>query len=543
MTKRAPAPSWREFERVVAMIEEGAAPRGATVRSPDRIRDLTTGELREVDASVRFRLGTVDILITVECQRRSRKANDMWIEQLATKRLKIGAAKTIAVSARGFTKAARITAAHNGIELRTLSEVTPTDVEDWFLPGAVAHAIPSTENMGCAVRFEGSSDYVGVPDPWLACFFHDWVQSPFPAATLWAFHEMAHPRRFAALPRDGSVTRVQFDLDATDTDLIPAPMAASQGVSCLEIELDGMRRPVADVRISADVSIHVISIDSTEGVHHAYEGTDGNLAQHARFKGEAFDLPVTFDHFATPGGQSVIAEFPSGARLSLGWKDNVLPGQVERRTCAFCDARPAVGPSNVLPDFLVPRGLSAKEWFLCADCSSKFEEWDDYVEDVWRHLPTDLTGMLHGAFGVGGVDGTLVKSWLLSVLWRMGASQALSTVDLGADAAVLRSLLKGDDLQRSERYPVVCVALSSDGERVGFFFPPQWSDGDGQRVLSVVLEGVLFNFGVGMDAADCAELVTGDEWIFPILDWRKVDFLVDAALKARTEKEKGRMHS
>ena len=80
MTIRRAEPSWRAFERVVAMIEESAAQRGATVTSPDRIRDLMTGEMREVDASLRFKLGTVDILITIECRKRSRKAKDTWIE-------------------------------------------------------------------------------------------------------------------------------------------------------------------------------------------------------------------------------------------------------------------------------------------------------------------------------------------------------------------------------------------------------------------------------------------------------------------------------
>jgi hypothetical protein len=115
------------------MIEESAAPRGAVVTSPDRIRDLTTNEMREVDASIRFSAGSVDILITIECQKRSRKADDRWIEQLATKRQKLGAAKTIAVSAKGFTRAAHLTARQHGIELRTLSEIRPQDVADWFL--------------------------------------------------------------------------------------------------------------------------------------------------------------------------------------------------------------------------------------------------------------------------------------------------------------------------------------------------------------------------------------------------------------------------
>src|SRR5476649_237725 len=126
--------NWREFEKLVARIEEMAVPRGATVKSPDRLRDLTTGQLREVDASIRHRLGTVEILVTVECRQRARTADDTWIEQLATKRHKVGAAKTIAVSATGFSSAAIKSAAQLGIELRPLSEVSAREIEGWFLP-------------------------------------------------------------------------------------------------------------------------------------------------------------------------------------------------------------------------------------------------------------------------------------------------------------------------------------------------------------------------------------------------------------------------
>lgn len=97
-------PEWRLFEELVARLERAAAPRHATVKSPDRIRDQQTGKLREVDASIKFRTGFEDILITIECRKRKRKADDTWIEQLATKRQKLGAAKTIAVSSSGFSK-------------------------------------------------------------------------------------------------------------------------------------------------------------------------------------------------------------------------------------------------------------------------------------------------------------------------------------------------------------------------------------------------------------------------------------------------------
>lgn len=80
MKGRHAATEAREFEKLVARIEAAAAPRGAVVKSPDRIRHLTTGRLREVDASIRYKVGTVDVLITVECRKRSRKADDTWIE-------------------------------------------------------------------------------------------------------------------------------------------------------------------------------------------------------------------------------------------------------------------------------------------------------------------------------------------------------------------------------------------------------------------------------------------------------------------------------
>src|SRR5690606_18790303 len=67
-----PTPAWKAFEQLVARIEHQVAPKGAVVRSPDRLPDRHTGQLREVDASIRFTVGTVPLLITFECRKRSR---------------------------------------------------------------------------------------------------------------------------------------------------------------------------------------------------------------------------------------------------------------------------------------------------------------------------------------------------------------------------------------------------------------------------------------------------------------------------------------
>src|SRR3546814_447 len=121
-------PEWREFERLVARIEADAGPRGMTVTSPDRIRCKTTGRLREVDASIRSRTGTVEMLVTIECRRRTNIQDVTWIEQLVTKKHAIGADHTIAVSASGFSENAQKIADQNGISLRIISDVGIEDI-------------------------------------------------------------------------------------------------------------------------------------------------------------------------------------------------------------------------------------------------------------------------------------------------------------------------------------------------------------------------------------------------------------------------------
>src|SRR3546814_18781960 len=105
-----------------------AGPLGMTVNSPDRVRCKMTGRLREVDASIRSRLGTTEVLITIECRRRSRTQDVTWIEQLAAKKTAIGADRTIAASASGFSADAEKVTHPCGIALCRLSEVSAEDI-------------------------------------------------------------------------------------------------------------------------------------------------------------------------------------------------------------------------------------------------------------------------------------------------------------------------------------------------------------------------------------------------------------------------------
>lgn len=125
--KRRPTKS-REFELLTSRIEGALAPTGARIKSPDRIRDKITGQFREVDASIRYTVGSVELLITIECRDRARIQDVTWIEQVATKRTHIGADRTIAVSSTGFTEAAIRAAQAHGISVRLISDITDEDI-------------------------------------------------------------------------------------------------------------------------------------------------------------------------------------------------------------------------------------------------------------------------------------------------------------------------------------------------------------------------------------------------------------------------------
>lgn len=125
--KQRPSRS-REFEALTARIEAALAPAGAKIKSPDRIKDKVTGNYREVDASIRYAIGSCEMLITIECRDRSRIQDVTWIEQLATKRSHVGADRTIAVSSSPFSAAALRAAAAHGISTRLITEIADEEL-------------------------------------------------------------------------------------------------------------------------------------------------------------------------------------------------------------------------------------------------------------------------------------------------------------------------------------------------------------------------------------------------------------------------------
>jgi hypothetical protein len=285
---------WREFEKLVAQIEKAASPHGAQVKSPDRIKDLVTGKMREVDASIKYKVGTANILITIECRRRGRKADDTWIEQLVTKRQKIGATKTIAVSSNGFTDSAVKTSKINNIELRILKEVSASDIESWFLPGGAVHIFRVIEDIRCFVVFyevSGIPSKYGfyLPDVEKPFFYQDEIKSPFPITTYLPILERTNPELFENVPFDGTSAELEFPIEWKLNELM---MDTTEGKISVNL-----------TKIFAKVSYQSSVFNLKDGKHHEYSSIDGDKIQQTTFKTEMFGKNVKFNHQSDPSGE------------------------------------------------------------------------------------------------------------------------------------------------------------------------------------------------------------------------------------------------
>lgn len=103
------------------------------VKSPERIRGRLSGRRREVDVTLRRRMGATDVLVAIECRGRKNPQDVRWIEELASKKADVGAHAMVAVSTSGFTEAARRSADAHGLLLRELTQIGADEIGRWFL--------------------------------------------------------------------------------------------------------------------------------------------------------------------------------------------------------------------------------------------------------------------------------------------------------------------------------------------------------------------------------------------------------------------------
>jgi hypothetical protein len=102
------------------------------IRSPDQIKDVVTGRMREVDISIRCKIGTFEFLTIIENRNRKNVDDVTWVEQVKTKKEDLRAEKALMVTTSGFTAPAIKKAKHNGIILRVLRDFRADELIDWM---------------------------------------------------------------------------------------------------------------------------------------------------------------------------------------------------------------------------------------------------------------------------------------------------------------------------------------------------------------------------------------------------------------------------
>jgi hypothetical protein len=122
----------RAFEQLIYNLELLLARTPIEIRSPDFLIGKLSGVTREVDVSLRGKVGSVELLVIIECRDRKHKQDVRWIEQLSAKRDDVGAAKAIAVSQSGFSAASCSMASSLGIDIRSFADIDEQEISRWI---------------------------------------------------------------------------------------------------------------------------------------------------------------------------------------------------------------------------------------------------------------------------------------------------------------------------------------------------------------------------------------------------------------------------
>lgn len=116
MTKQK---KWQRFETLVAQIQRTLTPQSQVTQN-DKIKGKRTGGLRQIDISIKHRVGQYEILIVMDCKDYKAPVDIKRVEEFMGLVEDVGANKGAMVSASGFTGNAKVRARDAGIDLYKL---------------------------------------------------------------------------------------------------------------------------------------------------------------------------------------------------------------------------------------------------------------------------------------------------------------------------------------------------------------------------------------------------------------------------------------
>lgn len=293
--------TWQEFEKLVSKLESALFPLGATIKSPDKLKDLVTGELREVDGSIRYKVKDKILLFTIECRKRNQKQDVTWIEQLVTKKKNLNADKTIAVSIKGFSKAAHKLAEQNDITLKSLNEINPVTVVEWLIPKSIVNLFREIKLVTLTTSYQNKGEQIEtyLTDKIEDNSFFDQHQKPIPVPMILGYFEdylsTYRPDVLFSAPLDGSSKKE-----------ISLKKSLKQGDLLFKKGPDFFN--VTKLFLTIELSyLHTIT-DLEQGRHYIYD-CDKNKFQVTEYDSTNEKLPFTFRHLANTDNGELKSSF------------------------------------------------------------------------------------------------------------------------------------------------------------------------------------------------------------------------------------------
>ena len=113
-----PKPEWKSYEDLIHQIYTELEP-VATVIKNDHIRGGISGQIREVDISVRTKVEDQDILIIIQVKHHKKRADITFIDAFVSVIKDLDASKGVLICSAGFTKGAKEYASRLKIDLYT----------------------------------------------------------------------------------------------------------------------------------------------------------------------------------------------------------------------------------------------------------------------------------------------------------------------------------------------------------------------------------------------------------------------------------------
>jgi hypothetical protein len=153
-------PKWKEFEKLVARIQADFIGTGV-VTHDDKLMGAISGVERQIDISIRSKVGQYDILIVIDCKDYGRPLDVTDIEQFRGLSRDVRANKAAMVAAKGFSAAAQTVAVHAGIELYT---VVDTGDHPWKTGVSVPALYERSGITEIGFESECTSRYIGDGD-------------------------------------------------------------------------------------------------------------------------------------------------------------------------------------------------------------------------------------------------------------------------------------------------------------------------------------------------------------------------------------------